>query len=146
MRLYTRNFGEIEVNQDKIIKFKEGLPGFEDLQQFILLESSKGTFYYLQSIQDGDICFTIINPYEVKEDYAPIISEEYFEKLGGGESKEFQIYSIVCLKDPIQESTINLAGPLLIHVDNRLGVQVVTEQKMYTTRENLVKLLKERKA
>ena len=143
MKIKTRNFGEIHVDQEKIILFKEGIPGFEELHQFIFMDSQDKVFHYLQSIENGDICFVIVNPYDLKKDYAPIISEEYFEKLGGGEDDQFALYSIVCLKDPIQESTVNLAGPLVIHINHKLGIQVVTEEKMYSTRHKLTTLLKE---
>ncbi|MBE6024129.1 MAG: flagellar assembly protein FliW [Cellulosilyticum sp.] len=143
MKMNTRNFGEIEINKDKIITFKEGIPGFEELHQFIFMDSQNPTFHYLQSIENGDICFVIVNPYELKQDYAPIINEEYFEKLGGGSDKQFALYSIVCLKNPIEESTVNLAGPLVIHIENKLGIQVVTEEKMYSTRHKLVDLKRE---
>lgn len=145
MKVKTRNFGEIEIDKDKIIMFNEGVPGFEELHQFIFLDSQNQMFHYLQSIEDGNICFVILNPYEYKEDYAPIISGEYFEKLGGGEDKQFALYSIVCLREPIEESTVNLAGPVVIHIDNKLGIQVVTEEKIYSHRHNLVTLIKEGK-
>ena len=145
MNIKTRNFGEIEVQEDKIIMFKEGLPGFEELHKFIFLESENKLFFYLQSIEDKDISFVIINPYQYKKDYAPIINEEYFEKLGGGNDEEFALYNIVCLRNPMSESTVNLAGPLVIHIEKRLGIQVVTEQKMYSHKHNLVSLIKEGK-
>lgn len=138
------NVEVVKESEEKVITFEEGIPGFEHLHCFVFMKSEIENFHYLQSVEDNDICFIIINPYEFKKDYAPIISEEYFEKLGGGKDENFAIYTIVCLRNPIQESTVNLAGPLVIHIENRLGVQVVTEEKMYTTRERLVELLKER--
>ena len=138
------NVEVVKESEEKVITFEEGIPGFEHLRCFVFMKSEIENFHYLQSVEDNDICFIIINPYEFKKDYAPIISEEYFEKLGGGRDENFAIYTIVCLRNPIQESTVNLAGPLVIHIGNRLGVQVVTEEKMYTTRERLVELLKER--
>lgn len=145
VKVNTKNFGEMEIEEDKIITFLEGLPGFEMLHRFAFVEDKNEGFNYLQSIEDGGTCFIIIDPYEFKEDYAPIISEEYFEKLGGGNSEEFVLYTIVCLRKPIEKSTVNLAGPLVIHLERKLGVQVVTEEKMYTTKENLLEILNERK-
>lgn len=143
MSVKTRNFGDIQIDEDKVIVFKEGIPGFEELHKFILIDSQDEVFHYLQSIENGDICFVIINPYDLKKDYAPIISEEYFSKLGGGPSEQFALYSIVCLKNPIQDSTVNLAGPLVINIENKLGIQVVTEEKMYSTRHKLITLAEE---
>lgn len=143
MKIATR-FGEMEIDKNKIIYFKEGLPGFEMLKQFVLLEDEESNFCYLQSVEDKDIAFTIISPEHVKSDYTPCIGENYFEKLGGGTTDEFVLYNIITLRNPIEESTINLQAPLLIHIERRLGVQVIVEDKHYKVRENLIKLIKER--
>ncbi len=145
MKVNTHIFGSIEIREDKVITFNDGLPGFEELRKFGIIETEEqGPFKHLQSLEDGNICFAIVDPYFFKKDYAPIISENYFEKLGGGEDTNFAIYSIVCLKTPLEESTLNLAGPILIHINNRLGLQVVTEEKMYKTKHRLIDLIKER--
>lgn len=143
MKIATR-FGEMKIEENKIIYFKEGLPGFERLKQFILLEDEESNFCYLQSVEDKDLAFTIISPEYVKADYAPYIGESYFEKLGGGVTEEFVLYNIITLRNPIEESTINLQAPLLIHIERRQGVQVIVEDKHYKVRENLMKLIQER--
>ncbi len=144
MKINTRNFGDIEIQGEKVITFKEGIPGFEDLKEFILIEEKDSVFHYLQSVEDEQICFVIADPYYFKKDYKPTIKESYFEKLGGGDNEVFSLYVIVTLKDQVENSTLNLAGPLLIHVENRQGVQVITEDADYTTRHKLLDLIKER--
>ena len=134
MKLETRNFGEIEIDDDKIIEFHEGLPGFEHLQRFAFIDSEEGTFNYLQSIEDTEICFIITNPHTFMEAYAPRIQESYFEKLGGGETESFTLFSIVCLRRPIEASTMNLAAPILIHTEYKKGIQVILEDKKYPAR------------
>jgi flagellar assembly factor FliW len=144
MIVHTRSFGDIEVNDEKIIIFNEGIPGFENLKQFIFIEEAHSQFHYLQSTQDGNVCFVITDPYYFKKDYTPTIKESYFEKLGGGDNQEFSLYSIITLKDNIESSTINLAGPLLIHVESRQGIQIIVEDEAYNTKHKIVDLLKER--
>lgn len=141
MKLVTKEFGEIEVLPEKIITFEEGLPGFEMLHRFILINSEEGIFNYLQSIDDADIRFVITDPYQFSESYAPVINESYFEKLGGGDDEEFAVFSVVCLRDPIEESTINLAGPILIQLEYMKGIQVITEDKKYSARYKLINLV-----
>lgn len=144
MKLQTRNFGEIEIDENKKIVFKEGLPGLEALREFILIEDNESSFCYLQSIEKGEIAFTIIDPLVIKSDYAPYIKECYFEKLGGGQTQEFTMYSIVTLRNPIEETTVNLQAPLLIHTDKRIGVQAIVEDKNYKVRHKLAQLIGER--
>lgn len=145
MNIETKNLGNLELEDDKIITFEEGIPGFEHLTRFILLEEKDSKFFYLQSIEEKEVCFVIVDPYVFVKDYAPIIKESYFEKLGGGDDSQFVLYTTVCLKKPIGESTLNLAGPLLIHMGTRLGIQVITEEKMYATKHRLVDLIEEKK-
>lgn len=143
MKLQTR-FGEIEIELDKAIEFKEGIPGFEHLRKFILIEDAESKLCYLQSVEEGAITFTIINPEWIKSDYAPCIGESYFEKLGGGKTEEFALYNIVAVREPIEETTVNLQAPLLIHTNRRLGVQAIVEGKQYQVRHKLIELIQER--
>ena len=135
-----------EINNNQVITFKEGIPGFEDLTKFILLEEEEGVFLYLQSIENKNIAFPILDPYLIKEDYAPNINESYFEKLGGGKTEEFTLFTIATIKSNVGESTINLQAPLLIHTDRRIGVQAIVEDKIYMTRHKIADLIKERGA
>lgn len=144
MKLETRQFGEIEVDEATLITFPEGIPGFEDLKQYTMLEEGDGVFYYLQSIEDGNIAFPIINPYLIKSDYAPSISEHYFQKLGGGESSEFALFLITTLREDVMASTVNLQAPLLIHTDRKKGVQAIVEGEIYHSKHKVVDLLQER--
>ena len=141
MKLNTKNFGEIEIEDEKVIIFEEGIPGFEMLKQFIFIDSEDNVFNYLQSIENTEVCFIIADPYQFVKDYAPIINESYFQKLGGGENEDFALFSVVCIKSCIEESTINLAGPLLIHSEHKKGVQVITEDKKYKVNHKLMNLM-----
>ena len=141
MKLNTRNFGEIEIDDDKIIDFDEGLPGFEQLHRFVFVDSEEGIFNYLQSVEDMDICFIITSPHTFVEEYAPRIQESYFEKLGGGATESFTLFSIVCLRRPIETSTMNLAAPILIHTEYKKGIQVILEDKKYTAKYNFMEAI-----
>lgn len=129
-------------SQTKTILFKEGLPGFEHLKEFILLEEEV-PFCCLQALEDKGIAFVMIDPFLLNKKYTPHIQEHYFENLGGGENKDFAIYVIVTVAQEIVNTTINLQGPLLIHIEKRLGVQVIVEDKHYTTKHNLLEFAKE---
>lgn len=145
MKIDTRNLGVVEYKEEKVIVFQEGIPGFEELTRFILLEDKEiEGFLYLQSVEDKNICFVMTDPYNLKLDYTPSINESYFEKLGGGADEDFALYAIACIKEVIQESTINLAGPILIHTKNMKGIQVITEDKVYQTKHRMIDLLEER--
>ena len=144
MKIQTRHFGEIEIDENKVITFTEGLPGFEHLRGFVFIESEDNVFGYLQSIEDDEIAFTIIDPYTLKVDYKPQIHENYFEKLGGGSNEDFSLYVIATVGKSLDQTTVNLQGPLLLHIDNKLGVQAIVENNEYKSRHQVVELIKER--
>ncbi len=135
-----------KINKEDMIVFEEGIPGFEHLTEFVMLEDEAGVSYYLQSVQDQAISFAIINPFLLVSDYAPYINESYFSKLGGGHSEDYAMYVIITLKKTLQESSVNLQAPLLIHATKRKGVQVIVEDKHYTTQHKIAHLLQERGA
>lgn len=144
MIIHTAKFGEIEVDETKKIIFNEGIPGFEHLKAYMILEDGDGVFYYLKSLEDGNIAFPIINPHLIKKDYAPHIHESYFEKLGGGESEAFSVFVITTIRENMADTTVNLQAPLLIHTERRVGVQTIIEDKCYQSRHKLMDLLQER--
>jgi len=142
MQLNTFHFGKITYDIEKEILFTEGVPGFEELKRYIMIEDEdvESPFCYLQSVEDGDISFIMMNPYDVKADYAPSIPKKCFEKLGN-EADEHIILSIVAIPQDIQSATINLQAPLLINLNTRKGMQVILEDTAYQTRHKLMAML-----
>ncbi len=143
MNIMTKNFGKIEVNENQIIYFEEGIPGFRDLKEYVLIEDTESAFCYLQSIQEGNISFIMINPYLLKKDYTINIKEQYIEALGGGEDKEFSIYVIATILDTVEKATVNLVAPVLIQNEKRQGMQIILENTKYTTRHKIIDLMNE---
>lgn len=135
-----------EVFEHKDIIFKEGIPGFEHLTKFRILEGEDDIFYYLQSVEEKAIILPIIDPYLIKPDYTPNIHESYFEKLGGGHTEDYAVYVVATIRDNMEETTINLQAPLLIHVEKRIGVQAIVEDKVYQSRHKILTLIQERGA
>ncbi|PHV69832.1 flagellar assembly protein FliW [Sporanaerobium hydrogeniformans] len=145
MLLKTKSFGDIEIGEEKFITFKEGIPGFEELKQFIIIEEEEESpFCYLQSIEDEAICFILTNPYLFKPDYEPAIAKHYFQQLGGGDLKNFSVFAMVSVKGEIETATLNLMAPLVIQQETRFGMQVILDGQDYTTKHAVLDLLAER--
>ena len=142
MKLKTKNFGEIEFDEARKIIFEKGIPGFRELQEYIMIEdeNEESVFAYLQSTQDGNISFIITNPYYFDRNYVADIKEEYIQQLGGT-NKAYSIFSIVTIMDKFETATINLVAPLVIHNETKKGMQVILEHTSYTTRHKLIDLI-----
>ena len=145
MKLQTKNFGTIEFDENKAIIFEEGIPGFNELKRYIIIEDEEedSPFAYLQSIEDGGVSFIIISPFVLKQDYTIEIKDQYVAALGGGSSQDFSVFVIATMIDKFELATVNLVAPLIIQSETRRGMQVILEKTSYTTRHNIVELLEQ---
>lgn len=136
MKLSTKHSGDIEINENKIINFLDGLPGFDDQKRFIIIDNSdeKVPFKWLQSLDDANLAFIIINPFLFKNDYEFDIPEYIIEKLKIKEEKDVIVYSIVLIPEDITKMTANLLGPVIINTKEMLGKQIVLDDNRYKTK------------
>ena len=127
MNLTTRSFGEIKIANDDIINFKEGLPGFPDDKRFVLLTEPGNSIAFLQSVDDGETSFVMVDMVGVMPDYNPHVDECLIEDLGKYEPTNFLIYNIVTVNEDLKDSTVNLKAPIIINAAEKKGKQIVCE-------------------
>lgn len=146
MKAVTRLFGTIDVADDKIISMEKGMIGFPNLTHFALIfdedkKEKKFKIMWLQSMDDGDIAFPVVDPITVKEDYQPSVSEEIITPLG--EMAEDSAYLLVTVTVPktIEEASVNLKAPIVINMATNKGAQVITEDD-YPVKHKIYDLLK----
>jgi len=136
MRLDTKHFGPVEINEDKIIHFNKGLIAFNEEKRYCILENQdKGLpFCWLQSVDKPDLVFVIINPFLFKKDYDFEISDEDMKELDVRGAEEAAVFSIVVIPEDIKKMTVNLLAPLIINTRTKQGKQIVLPDKHYSTR------------
>lgn len=146
MKANTRIFGTIDVADDKIITMPKGMIGFPELTHFALIfnEEKKDKMFkimWLQSMDDGDIAFPVIDPSNCLTDYHPSVNEEIIAPLG--EFNEENTYLLVTVTVPkeVEKFTANLKAPIVINTDTNQGAQVITEDN-YSIKYNIYELLK----
>lgn len=137
--LNTKYFDKIEYDQEAVFQFEEGIPGFPDLHKFLIIDENDSTFTYLQSVDQEDICFVMINPFVVFEDYDIEISEESINKLEIKEIQDVMIYSILTIPENIADMTANLRAPIILNMTNKKGLQEIISNEKYNTRHKVVK-------
>ena len=138
MILNTRHFGEIEIDVNKIIDFEEGLPGFPDDTQFVLLNNEE-PFWWLQSAVNGENAFVMIDACVMVEDYDPFVDEDEIACLGEYDPENFLIYNIVTLPENVKDMTVNLLAPVIINTNTKKGKQVIVKNEDYTVRHRFFK-------
>ena len=70
MRIQTSRFGVIEITEDDLIIFPEGLLGFGTLRKFVLLDDPNDEiFAWLQSCEESAIAFPVLEPELFADNY-----------------------------------------------------------------------------
>ncbi len=135
MLIKTSTFGNLEIDEEKIITFREGIPGFENLKRFIvvILDQTK-PFFWLQAI-DEDISLPLISPFDILQDYSPIIDDQVFADLGLDREEDLLVLNVAVIPREVTRMTANLAAPILINIAANVGRQVLTEGSEYQIRQ-----------
>ena len=127
MQLHTRDFGEIEIDEKKLITFVSPIYGFDSYQKFALLyqKSISEHFIWLQSVEEPELCFILADPGLVMERYAPKLSEEAVQMLGDG---RYFYWLMTSIRDPFDQSTVNLKSPIVVNPQRNLAAQLILEE------------------
>ncbi|PHO06109.1 flagellar assembly protein FliW [Thermoanaerobacterium thermosaccharolyticum] len=143
MDIETKNFGLVSYNEEDVLHFDDGIPGFEGLKSFILLSVDEYTpFKWLQSLDDTDIAFVIIDPKVVVKDYKVEINEETVKLLDIKDLNHILVFAIVVIPDEIEKMTANLKAPIIINAENNKGMQILLDNDDYMIKHPILKELK----
>jgi flagellar assembly factor FliW len=135
----TSRFGQLEIDPEDRLLFPEGIMGLPDLRYFVLLDHEGGVFQWLQSTEDPDMAFVVIDPTMVVNEHAVRLNDADLKVLGvedlegTDEGQEIAVCAIVNVSDP-SNPTVNLLAPLCIASRTRCGMQVVQHHSGYSTR------------
>ena len=134
MNVKTTRFGEINIDKKRTIRFPDGLLGFPEQKDYVLLEHKPGSpLFWLQSVTDPYLAFVIINPFQAKKDYLKDLRSAEKEIVKGVENGKVIIFTIVTIKqNDVNPMTVNLMGPLVIDAKTRIGKQVILEKSGYS--------------
>jgi len=146
MRLTTKIFGEVDIEEEKIIQFPSGIVGFPDLNKFALVhDEEKGSdapIKWLQSLDEPAFAMPVMNPLLVKEDYNPMLEDELLSPIGGlGEDSTLVLVTLTVPKD-IEKMSVNLKAPIIINADSRKATQVILDADEYEVKFPIYQILK----
>lgn len=134
----TRDFGEIEVEEEAVINFNTGMYGFENYTKFVILKDSPDDdVMFLQSLENTDLSFVLIDPYTIFRNYEPILNEEDLSILEAEKESQLKYLVIAIIKENITQSVANLKSPIAINPSTRIAKQVIL-QNSYPLRYNIV--------
>ena len=137
--IQTLRFGEIEVKASDIVRFPEGLPGFEELISFVIVKPDPEIpFSFLQSVEDGERAFIIVSPFVFYPDYEFHITDEVERELGFESEQDVLVWNIVSIRESLEDATINLLAPVLLNAKKGLGKQVILHGTDYRVKHKLI--------
>ncbi|WP_020619538.1 flagellar assembly protein FliW [Paenibacillus daejeonensis] len=126
MIIATRQLGTVEVQEDSIVVFKHGVPGFETLTRFVLIDLGEELpLRLLQSTERPEVSFFIGNPFQFYPDYEWEMPDELKAELAITASTDVEVWSIVTLASDLSQSTINLLAPIVLNRVQRKGKQYI---------------------
>ena len=142
MQVMTRFRGLVDVRDEQILTVKSGLFGFEDYTEFALLESEYSNFLWLQSTENKDLAFLVIDPFVVCPDYETDIDNKELAKIGISEPSQVLVLTLVTVPKDESSITTNLLGPLVINKQNRQAMQVILNDPKWTVKYDIMKALR----
>ena len=150
MQIKSRIFGEIEIDDEKIITIPNGIMGFEQYQKYAIAfdseNESKNGIMWLQSLEEENLAFPVMDPMHVMSDYSPMIEDDWLEPIGNFETDNYlYVLSILTVPSDITKMTINLKAPLIINTITRKGIQLIVNNDEYPVRYNVYEHLEKAK-
>lgn len=142
MKVDSRYFGEVEIEDEKIIHFEHGIFGFEEYKDYTILYDNAGKerpfFSWLQCVTEKGLAFPIVNPFRVKEDYNPIVEDELLESIGKCATEDLLVFLLATVPSDAKKASVNMKAPLIINSVNRQGIQLIVENDDYEIKHMLL--------
>ena len=145
MNVKTRHFGEVEIDERKVITFDSGLFGFENYKKYILLYDSSTdeipNIQWLQSIDEELLALPVMIPTTIIADYNPEVEDETLASIGEFKDEDISILVTVTVPIDIKNMSINLKAPIVINTETMKGCQVIAENPEYEIKFKIHDLL-----
>jgi len=139
MLVQTSRFGQVEVDEARIITFPKGILGFPSFKHYVLLQpAADSPFYWLQAMEMPELAFVVTDPSLFVTTYRVALKREQMDEMGIDQLADAQVLVIVNRYGA--SLTGNLQGPLVINGTTRVGEQLVLSDKRYHTRVPLMEM------
>lgn len=138
MEIHGTRFGVLEFAPEEVIILNEGLLGFPLSKRFLLFPySEESSFFWLQSVDESEIAFIVINPFDFFADMEFVIQDADALAIGCPSDEEVEIFTLVTIPEGKPEDMrTNLAGPVVVNSGNRMGRQILIKE--YSPRQLLI--------
>lgn len=138
-KINTLRFGELEIEEQDVVRFADGIPAFEDEHEFVVLPYEEGTPYmFLQSMTTPELAFLMTDPFVFFPDYSFELDDENLEKLAINSMDDVLVCTLISVpRSGVADMTTNLLAPVVINRHTMQARQIVLEKTQYTTKHRL---------
>jgi flagellar assembly factor FliW len=145
MKVNTTRFGEIEVPEQDVVRFPYGILGFDASSEYVILnDPSTEPLRWLQSLQEPELAFVIIDPLRFRVEYELDLSDEDVDSLELSSPEEAITYAIVVIpKNEPQKMTANLQGPIVINAAKMIAKQVISTNSSHTLKHYVLEEMRQ---
>lgn len=132
MKIDIAKFGlkDVPVNPDTVFSFPRGLVGFEDARRFTLFhEEDRPTVFWLQSLDDPQLAFSVVPPEAIDIEYEMELSEEDCALIELRDPAEAAVV-VILYREAADEGRVaaSTRSPLVLNLRARLGMQKVLRE------------------
>ena len=138
MKVDTKAFGLIDIDEKQKVKIPKGLFGFEEFTDYVIFDAEQEPFYWFQSTDLQEIAFILINPFLFRKDYEVNISNDEQLEVGLTSPEDAMIFVIVTIPQDGGPMTANLQGPLVINKENMTAMQAIQTDKKWRTKHDIM--------
>ena len=138
MKANTRIFGEVDIDESKIITFPNGIIGFPQLTKFALIHDEErggdSPIRWMQSLQETEFAMPVIDPLAVVGNYNPQVEDELLKSIGTLDPDQMLVLVTLTVPSDITKMTVNLKAPIVINAAERKACQVIAEGDEYVVK------------
>ena len=149
MKITTRVFGEIEIDDSKIIRFPAGIIGFPEMTDFALVfdeeKGNKSPIKWLQSLQEINFALPVMDPLLVAKDYNPEVEDDHLIPLGKMNPEDTLVLVTVTVPKDLEKMSVNLQAPIIINAETKKAIQMIVNTEKYPVKYYIYDILQKMK-
>ncbi|SHL50308.1 flagellar assembly factor FliW [Anaerocolumna jejuensis DSM 15929] len=146
MLIQTKYFGQVDIEEEKIIVFPRGIMGFENYTSYTILydieETEEFSISWLQSTEEASLAIPVVNPLYIRQDYNPLVEDEVLKDLGEIKENNLVILLTMTVPSDVTKTSVNLKAPFIINADTRKGCQIIADNPDYEIKYNVYEHVK----
>jgi len=138
MEINTTRFGNINLGDSLMINMRGPILGFEHLNRYILINQKEDSaFWWFQSVDDGAVAFAVVNPFLIKEDYAPELRDDDVALLEINDQSDVLLLGVVTIRYNPTQISVNMRAPIVVNLKQQLGKQIVLDDDSYDVQHRI---------